>query len=150
MKSGAEDEVLDAFEQLRREDPVYAAVSARFAPLASFLVEYEYLKGSQGITQAELAARMGTTQSAISRFESMRHPPTYDLLINASRALGDELFMSPAGSASICLPYDLREAAQVEARRRHISVQDLMYALIRDGLTGKKATAKRLSAKGAP
>lgn len=149
MKSEAQDDVLEAFEKLRREDPEYAAVSARFAPLASFLVEYEYLKGIQGITQAELAARMATTQSAISRFESMRHPPSYDLLINASRALGDELFMSPTGSASICLPCDLREAAQAEARRRHISVQDLMYALIREGLTGKKAPAKKQSEKGA-
>lgn len=45
----------------------------------------------RGITQAELASRVGTTQSAIARFESGAGNPTLDFLIKVSVALGKRL-----------------------------------------------------------
>ena len=41
-----------------------------------------------GITQAELAQRMGTTQSAIARLESGRRTPSIDTVQRYARALG--------------------------------------------------------------
>lgn len=129
-----ESEVTGYFDALRETDKDFAAFSARFGPLADFITEYEYLKESQGMTQKELADRAGTTQSAISRFEAMKHPPTYDFLIKISRALGDELFVSPAGSQSLSLPYDLRDQMAKAAERRGISVQSLVLEFLRRSL----------------
>lgn len=44
-----------------------------------------------GITQAELAQRIGTKQSAISRFESGSENPTIDFLKKIAKALGAKL-----------------------------------------------------------
>ena len=138
MSKYPKDEVLDSFDKLREENTEYAAYSERFGPLAEFLTEYEYQKGMEGITQCELAERMGTTQSAISRFESMKHTPSYDLLIKAAKAFSDRLFVSPAASVSISLPYDLRGIAKEVATRRGITVSELMIDLLRSDLAREK------------
>lgn len=41
-----------------------------------------------GLTQAELARRTGTTQSAIARLESGRTRPAYDTVVEMVRACG--------------------------------------------------------------
>jgi len=50
-----------------------------------------------GVTQAELAARAGTTQSAIARFESAKANPSWDSVIRLLRLLGfePEIRLSP-------------------------------------------------------
>lgn len=48
-------------------------------------------RAGTGITQAELAERMGTTQSAIARLESGRVSPTVETLQKYARALGKRL-----------------------------------------------------------
>jgi transcriptional regulator with XRE-family HTH domain len=45
----------------------------------------------QGITQNELARRLGTQQSNISRFESRQYNPSVDFLNRVARSLGKEL-----------------------------------------------------------
>ncbi len=45
----------------------------------------------ENITQAELARRMGTKQSAISRFESGSENPTLEFLRKLCKALGAKL-----------------------------------------------------------
>jgi transcriptional regulator with XRE-family HTH domain len=44
-----------------------------------------------GLSQAELAARCGTTQSAIARLESGGRPPRIDTLLKIATALGCDL-----------------------------------------------------------
>lgn len=69
-----------------------------------FKVEYEKLKPryeaieqiirarkEQNMTQAELAKRVGTQKSNISRLESGNYNPTLDFLIKVSEALGKNL-----------------------------------------------------------
>ncbi len=45
----------------------------------------------RGVTQKELARRVGTTQSAIARFESGAGNPTLDFLSKVSAAVGAKL-----------------------------------------------------------
>ena len=45
----------------------------------------------RGVTQAELARRVGTTQSAIARFEAGRGNPTLDFMHRVSEAVGKDL-----------------------------------------------------------
>jgi len=60
-----------------------------------FLILDEFLKAraAAGITQAEIAARIGTTQSAIARLESGRgkHSPSLATLRKYAHALGCRL-----------------------------------------------------------
>jgi transcriptional regulator with XRE-family HTH domain len=59
----------------------------------TFLDEFLKARSSAGITQAEVAARIGTTQSAIARLESGRgkHSPSLATLQRYAHALGCRL-----------------------------------------------------------
>ena len=56
----------------------------------SFLDEVLKARAASGLTQAELAARVGTTQSAIARLESgtPKHSPSIATLRRYARAMG--------------------------------------------------------------
>jgi DNA-binding XRE family transcriptional regulator len=69
-----------------------------------FQVEYEKLKpryevisqiiearNAQHITQEELALRVGTQKSNISRFESGAYNPSLDFLVKIAKSLGKEV-----------------------------------------------------------
>ena len=62
------------------------------AGLAMELAETVYrARESAGLTQAELARKMGTTQSAIAAIESGARTPTVELLERLARACGQRL-----------------------------------------------------------
>ncbi len=67
----------------------YRRIADEFALLDEFLK----VRAAAGATQAEVAARMGTTQSAIARLESGKgkHSPSLASLRKYARALGFEL-----------------------------------------------------------
>ncbi|MGH2778712.1 MAG: helix-turn-helix domain-containing protein [Actinomycetota bacterium] len=50
-----------------------------------------------GLTQRELADRVGTTQPVIARWESGKRSPTYERLIEAVRACGLDLAVRIVG-----------------------------------------------------
>jgi DNA-binding XRE family transcriptional regulator len=60
-----------------RPGPVYALVGA--------LVDARH---EAGLTQEQIAARMGTTQSAIARLENAHHMPSLDMVTRYAAALG--------------------------------------------------------------
>jgi transcriptional regulator with XRE-family HTH domain len=67
----------------------YDDLAAEFA----FLDEALKARAESGLSQAEVAARVGTTQSAIARLESAapKHSPTIATLRRYARALGYKL-----------------------------------------------------------
>ncbi len=65
------------------------------AGLAMELAEIVYrAREAAGLTQTELARRMGTTQSAIAAIESGACTPTVELLERLARACGQRLTIS--------------------------------------------------------
>ncbi len=64
----------------------YDALAEEF----SFIDEVLNARAASGLTQAELAARVGTTQSAIARLESgtPKHSPSLVTLQRYARAMG--------------------------------------------------------------
>jgi transcriptional regulator with XRE-family HTH domain len=64
----------------------YDALGAEFA----FLDEVLKARAEAGLTQAQLAERVGTTQSAIARLESgaLKHSPSIATLQKYAKALG--------------------------------------------------------------
>ena len=59
------------------------------------------LRDTQGLTQGELAKRIGTTQSAIARIESGRQNMTADMMKKLSQALRKNLFTQSPGSLNL-------------------------------------------------
>jgi transcriptional regulator with XRE-family HTH domain len=81
----------------------------------AFLDEVLKARAAVGLTQAEVAARAGTTQSAIARLESAapRHSPSVATLQRYARALGYrlEVRLVKDPRASKPLKTDLRKRA---------------------------------------
>lgn len=63
-----------------RLGPVYALVGA--------MVDARH---EAGLTQEQLAARMGTTQSVVARLENAHHMPSLDLATRYAAALGRKI-----------------------------------------------------------
>jgi DNA-binding XRE family transcriptional regulator len=79
------------FKRIKREwmkdrafRAAYDALGPEFA-LARSLIE---ARGKAGLTQAQVAKRMGTTQSVVARIESGRNPPNLKTLEKYARAVG--------------------------------------------------------------
>jgi len=85
-----------------RKDPEYVAaydaLEEEFA-LASALIG---ARAHAGLTQEELAERMGTSQSAIARLESGRSHPSTTTLAKLAAATGTKLrvWFEPVGKAA--------------------------------------------------
>jgi Helix-turn-helix. len=70
------------------DDPAYRAEHERLAPYEELARIVIMRRGALGLTQAELAARMGTTASAISRIESGQHATNAQTLKKLGSAFG--------------------------------------------------------------
>jgi transcriptional regulator with XRE-family HTH domain len=86
----------DALGRFRRKASERPGVEAAYDALAdefAFLDEVLRARAEAGLTQAEVAARVGTTQSAIARLESATsgHSPSIATLQRYARALGCRL-----------------------------------------------------------
>jgi len=94
--------MMTSLEELRRQHPVadreeYERAYAE-ADLASRMAEIVYrLRTGAGLTQTELARRMGTTQSSIARVEAGGSLPTLDLLDRVGRALDAQVTLTVSG-----------------------------------------------------
>lgn len=93
------DELRDRYppEDQEAYDRAYAA-----AALAGELAELVYtVRTRAGLTQSELARRMGTTQSSIARIEGGGSLPTIDMLARLARATGTPLHLGAPGLADV-------------------------------------------------
>lgn len=61
------------------------------------------MRAQAGITQAELARRIGTTQSSIARVEGGGSLPTIDTLARIARATGSTLRLVASGVADVAV-----------------------------------------------
>jgi len=94
-----------------------------------------------GLTQAQLASRVGTTQSAIARVESGRSSPTLEYLTRLVRACGFDLQVR-------MVPYDAHEWTLVEQNRLLGVDQRLRNMLAVARLTGVARVTQRESIVG--
>jgi DNA-binding XRE family transcriptional regulator len=76
--------VLMMDEDFRKE---YDKLKPRYEIIAQIIET----RKEQNMTQAELAKRVGTQKSNISRLESGNYNPSLDFLIKVARSLGKEL-----------------------------------------------------------
>jgi len=82
------------FERLATEwmkDPEVKAAYDRLAPEFEFSAELLRARLRAGLSQAELAERMGTSQSAIARLESGQTFPSTRTLLRFAEATGSKI-----------------------------------------------------------
>ena len=82
------------FEEMKRRQfarpgfkEAYDALGPKYALIGAMMDA----RNKKGMTQAEIAHRAGTTQSAIARFEAGRTNPTLEFASRLSHALGARL-----------------------------------------------------------
>lgn len=84
VKFEAIKEQLMMDEEFRLE---YEKLKPRYEVISQFIEA----RNAQHMTQEELALRVGTQKSNISRFESGTYNPTLDFLVKVAKSLGKEL-----------------------------------------------------------
>lgn len=74
----------EEYFERQMQDPEFRAAYEALKPI------YQLVRRriDQGLTQAELADRVGTTQSSIARLESGKHKPSLQMLEKVAEALG--------------------------------------------------------------
>ena len=79
-------------------DPEVRAEYERLGPVYELVGAMVEARHEAGLTQKELAERMGTTQSVIARLENAHHMPSLDLVTRYAAALGRriDIRLSPA------------------------------------------------------
>jgi transcriptional regulator with XRE-family HTH domain len=97
------------------------------AELAGAVAELVYgMRSKAGLTQTELAVRMGTTQSSVARMESGGSLPTIEMLSRLAHATGVPVRLEAPGIANVEILAERRRsrAAARTARRpavkRHV------------------------------
>jgi ribosome-binding protein aMBF1 (putative translation factor) len=79
------------FRKLRNEwmkDPKFRAEYKRLAPEYELAFALITAREKAGLTQAEVARRMGTTQSVVARIENAHNPPNLRTLERYAEAIG--------------------------------------------------------------
>ena len=82
---------LSALRSRLLADPRVAEAYERLGPVHALVCEIVEARHAAGLTQGEVAARLGTTQSAIARLENAHHLPSLDLLSRYAAVLGRKL-----------------------------------------------------------
>ena len=65
--------------------------NTELAPRYELVEQLKAARKAQDITQEDLAARIGTKKSNISRFESGRYNPSLDFIIKVAGSLGKQI-----------------------------------------------------------
>lgn len=73
------------------QDPAVKAEYDRLGPIYELVFELVDARHRAGLTQAQLAERMGTTQSAVARLENARHMPSLAMAARYAEAVGQRL-----------------------------------------------------------
>ena len=88
---------MESFEQFKKEalkNPEVRKEYERLAPRYKLISDLIALRIKKGLTQAEVAKKMGTKQSAIARAESGDENLTIDSVQKMSEALGAKVKIS--------------------------------------------------------
>jgi transcriptional regulator with XRE-family HTH domain len=104
------------------------------AELAGAMAELVYgMRSKAGLTQTELAARMGTTQSSVARMESGGSLPTIDMLARLAHATGVPVRLQAPGLADVeILAGRRRSPSAIRTGRKQATRRRLPADAIRD------------------
>lgn len=97
------------------------------------------VRRDQGITQAEFASRLGTSQSAIARIESGKQNLSLEMLFRISEALGREIISLSDGSVNFRINGGKKLSGTIETKAsKNAAVVLLAASLLNKGTTRLK------------
>ena len=128
------NQVLDFMETLEKGDKKLDSYVKMYEALSAFLTDFDFLKDSLGLTQQDVAEKMGTTQSAVSRIASLKTNPSYQQLQKMAEAVGGELLVTPMKSMTVQVPYDLQETVRKMAAGENKSTNDYLEGVLRNAI----------------
>ena len=81
-------------------DPEVRTEYDRLGPIFAIVGEMTDALLAAGLTQADIAARLGTSQSVVARLERARHRPTFDRVARYAATIGRwiDSHLVPGGS----------------------------------------------------
>ncbi len=74
----------------------------------------------------------GTTQSAISRIETLKTNPSYKVLEKLSEVVGGKLVVTPMGEMTITVPFGLQQEIKEIADKEDITIHNLLLKMIKN------------------
>ncbi len=128
------NQVIEFMDSLEKSDKKLASFVKLYEALSLFLTDFDFLKDTLGLTQKDIAEKMGTTQSAISRIASLKTNPSYKQLQKMAEAVGGDLFITPMKDMTVQVPYDLQETVRKLAKREGKSTNAYLDELLRKGI----------------
>ena len=134
------DQVLDFMDSLEKEDEKLGSYVKMYEALSSFLADFDFLKDSLGLTQQDVAEKMGTTQSAISRIASLKTNPSYKQLLKMAEAVGGDLLVTPMKDMTVQVPYDLQESVRKMAADEGKSTSAYLEGILRNAIELERAS----------
>ncbi len=120
------------FSKLEEENKSLKNYVSKYSALASFVTDFDLLKRQNCLTQKDIASRAGTTQSAVSRIESLKANPSYNVLSKLSNAVGGRLLITPMADMTVTLPLDLQEKVAALAAAENNSPAEFMLDVIKN------------------
>lgn len=130
-------ELTDFFNQLESRDNKLKTFVNENEAYASFINDFEMLMDLNGLTQKDVAKKIGTTQSAVSRILALRTNPSYRILNKMSEAVGEKLYITPQADMTVTVPFDLQEKVQSIAEHEDKTTKDFLEDLIRKEIDSK-------------
>lgn len=116
-----------------------------YGSLASFMNDFCMLKDKNHLSQKEISHKAGTTQSAISRIETLNTNPSYKVLSKLSNAVGGNLYITPMGEMTITVPYGMQDKIKSIADSRQISVKALLLDMIKNEISENFSSSFKLN-----
>jgi transcriptional regulator with XRE-family HTH domain len=139
------DQVLDYMDSLEKEDKNLDLYVKMYEALSSFLTDFDFMKDSLGMTQKDVADKMGTTQSASSRIESLKTNPSYKQLLKMAEAVGGDLYITPMKDMTVQVPYDLQETVRKLAEGEDKTTNEYLDEVIRDAVESEYESYTKMS-----
>jgi transcriptional regulator with XRE-family HTH domain len=113
------------FDQQAAENPDMARRFAQADAELHIALETARRRKARGITQRELAARMGVPQSVVGRFEMAGRSPSFGTLCSLADALGVRFVIEPSYLVSV-QPYPVRTGSHLESHSTIPAAQSLI------------------------
>ena len=111
---------------------------AYWKPLTDFIQETIRARSVEGLSQGDLAERMDTKQTAVSRFENLGRKPSYDFMVRLADALGHELGLTVHGDYMAVVDENDRAEVTRIAEASGQKTQDVASELLREGICGRR------------
>ena len=105
-----------------------------WAAYSQLIMESLELRDAKRVTQAELAEKMRTKQSVVSRFENMGRLPSYKFIVELAQALGHVPGMTLYGDYMGVIPLQKQHLVNRLATQKGKTTQEYVQFLLEDSL----------------